>query len=64
MANWLKEERFSWRGSMLAKTWQEPHILKEYRENRESDLWRASRQAEQLCEYILYLESMLGSGGK
>lgn len=64
MKNWLKEERFTWRGDMISRRWTEPHILQEYRKNRESDLWKASRQGEQLCEYILYLESMLEVGGR
>lgn len=55
----LPEERHSWRCQMLRDEWQEPHILAEYRKNRHSDLWRASKQAEQLCEYILHLECLL-----
>lgn len=55
----LQEERHSWRVSMLEGQWQDPHILKEYRLHRNSELWRCSRQAEKLCEYILYLESLI-----
>lgn len=32
-------------------------VLKDYRENRNSEDWRSSLIAETLCEYILYLES-------
>ena len=37
-----------------------PHgLLEDYRENRNSESWRVSRQVEELCEYILYLERKL-----
>jgi len=37
-----------------------PHgLLEDYRENRNSESWRVSRQVEELMEYILYLESCL-----
>jgi len=35
-------------------------ILSDYRKNRESNLWRLSRNVEYLCEYILHLEEQLG----
>lgn len=34
-------------------------ILVDYRENRNSEEWRMSVSVEELCEYILYLESEL-----
>ncbi len=57
--DWLIEERNNWRKQMEVGVWQDPHILQEYRKNRESMLWRASRQGEKLCEYILFLEAKL-----
>ena len=59
----LPDERHSWRCQILKGEWQDPHILAEYRKNRHSDLWRASRQGEQLCEYILHLEDLLEAVG-
>ena len=35
-------------------------VLKDYRENRNTEEWRTSLIVEELCEYILYLESKLG----
>jgi hypothetical protein len=32
-------------------------ILVDYRKNRNSEEWRISVSVEELCEYILYLES-------
>lgn len=32
------------------------NLLQTYKTNRNSDTWRISRHAEQLCEYALYLE--------
>jgi len=37
-----------------------PHgLLEDYRENRNSESWRVSRQVEELMEFILYLEDQL-----
>lgn len=37
-----------------------PHgLLEDYRENRDSESWRVSRQVEELCEYVLFLEQRL-----
>ncbi len=36
-------------------------VLEDYRRNRNSEEWRASKAAEELCEYILYLEWSLES---
>ena len=57
--SYLVKERHGWREAMLNGTWQDPHLLAVYRENRMSNLWRSSRQAEQLCEYILHLEALV-----
>jgi len=53
---WLQDERYTWRKEMEQGTWIEPDILQQYRANRDSSLWRATRQVEKLCEYILFLE--------
>ena len=37
-----------------------PHgLLEDYRENRNSESWRVSRQVEELMEFILFLEKRL-----
>lgn len=33
------------------------YILSQYRKHRNSESWRSTRTAEQLCEYILFLEN-------
>lgn len=39
---------------------QKPHgVLEDYREYRNSEDWRVSKCVEELCEYILYLESKI-----
>lgn len=53
----LYHERRQWRQELEQSTFKEPYILSEYRKHRDSDLWRASRQGEQLCEIILFLQS-------
>jgi hypothetical protein len=35
-------------------------ILADYRKYRNTEEWRTSLVVEELCEYILYLESKLG----
>lgn len=34
-------------------------VLEDYREYRNSEDWRVSESVEELCEYILYLESKI-----
>lgn len=55
----LLEERNHWRKQCEDGTFEEPQYIKEYRTNRESELWRSTRQVEKLCEYVLYLESLV-----
>lgn len=51
----LVNDRNRWKkGFSDGKT---PAFLKEYRDNRNSEQWRSSGFAEELCEYILYLEA-------
>lgn len=40
--------------------WYEPYVLQQYRANRDSTLWRSTREVEKLCEYVLHLEGELG----
>jgi len=54
----LLEQRNAWREQFEAGAALDSHILNEYKENRESELWRASRQIEKMCEYIIYLEGV------
>jgi hypothetical protein len=53
---WLTDERNKWRSEIQEGLWHEPHILQQYRANRDSNLWRSTREVEKLCEYILHLE--------
>ena len=55
----LIKERDNWKEDLIKSTWFEPDILRQYRENRNSELWRSTRQVEKLCEYILFLEEQL-----
>ncbi len=52
----LTDERNKWRRQIKAGLWHEPYILQQYRINRESNLWRSTREVEKLCEYVLFLE--------
>jgi len=52
----LTDERYTWRQELEHGFFHEPDILQQYRANRDSNLWRATRQVEKLCEYILFLE--------
>lgn len=55
-SNWLPDERYTWRQEILHGSWHEPFVLQQYRANRDSTLWRSTREVEKLCEYILHLE--------
>lgn len=55
----LKTERDGWRKEMDNGTFQEPEWLQSYRNNRDSEFWRMSRQAERVCEYVMWLEDKL-----
>lgn len=56
---WLTDERKKWRSDIEQGMWNEPYVLQQYRENRDSNLWRSTREVEKLCEYVLYLEDCL-----
>ena len=53
---YLVEQRNKWREAYEAGEKPSNHFLCEYRKYRNSELWRASRQSEELFEYIMYLE--------
>lgn len=55
----LLQERDDWRQGFEEGTYGRPGLLRDYHIHRDSELWRASRQVEKLCEYALYLESKL-----
>jgi hypothetical protein len=52
----LTDERYTWRIEIKQGFWHEPYVLQQYRVNRDSNLWRSTREVEKLCEYILHLE--------
>lgn len=55
----LVEERDSWRQMFEEGHKLDHHYMSQYRKYRDSELWRMSSAVEQLCEYILYLESKI-----
>lgn len=52
----LTDERNTWAFELKRGIWNEPFVLQQYRLNRNSNLWRATREVEKLCEYVLFLE--------
>lgn len=56
----LARERDQWRSEFRHGTRQRPYLMTMYEENRSNDLWRSTRTVEELCEYVLHLEQMLG----
>ena len=58
MSEWtLVSQRNEWKKCFEeGLSFERPSLLKLYEENRESELWRASKICEYLCEYALYLE--------
>lgn len=55
----LISERNQWKKQLEQGSFEEPYLLTLYRQNRNNELWRSTRIMEQLCEYILFLESRL-----
>lgn len=60
----LVEERNKWRKEFEQGNKPDCQYLNDYRKYRNSEYWRASRYAEQICEYILYLEDQLTKENK
>ncbi len=56
----LVAERDRWRQEFRTGIYKRPWALHLYDRNRQSELWRASRLMEYLCEYTLHLEELLG----
>ncbi len=54
----LTDERYTWAYELKYGFWHEPYVLQQYRINRDSNLWRSTREVEKLCEYILHLEGL------
>lgn len=52
-------ERKKWRKDFEAGLACDAPVLRDYRQHRDSELWRVSSQVEKLCEYILFLEDQL-----
>jgi len=52
----LTDERNEWRRQLEGGGQLDIYVLQQYRENRDSNLWRSTREVEKLCEYILFLE--------
>ncbi len=52
----LTDERNRWRSQLNLGGLLDIYVLKQYRLNRNSNLWRSTREVEKLCETILFLE--------
>jgi hypothetical protein len=52
----LTDERNKWRRQLESDGALNIYVLQQYRLNRNSNLWRATREVEKLCETILFLE--------
>jgi len=52
----LTDERNEWRRQLESGSALNIYVLQQYRLNRNSDLWRSTREVEKLCETILFLE--------
>ncbi len=55
----LVEERKKWRKEFENGKALNSPILDDYRNNRDSEMWRKTRLSERLCEYILFLEDKI-----
>lgn len=55
----LVDQRNEWRRAFESGKSLESKLLQDYKNNRESNSFRMSRSVEELCEYILYLESKI-----
>lgn len=52
----LTDERNEWRRKLESDGLLDIYVLQQYRLNRNSSLWRSTREVEKLCETILFLE--------
>lgn len=54
----LVKQRLKWLAKYKEGLKPSSSILEDYRKHRLSESWRTSRVMEELCEYIIYLESL------
>ena len=59
----LTDERNEWKKLLESGGQLNIYVLQQYRQNRDSNLWRSTREVEKLCEYILFLEGTLAMKG-
>ncbi len=52
----LVDERNKWRKEIEGGNFTPHPLYEEYKANRDSELWRSTRQLEKIFEYIYYLE--------
>jgi len=52
----LTDERDGWLKHLVSGGLLDIYVLQQYRLNRNSNLWRSTREVEKLCEYLLFLE--------
>lgn len=52
----LIDERDAWRRQLESGSHLDIYVLQQYKLNRNSNLWRSTREVEKLCETILFLE--------
>jgi hypothetical protein len=57
--NMLRAQRNRWRKRFEQGDKPIALFLNDYRRNRDREDWRMSTQAEEVCEYVLWLESKL-----
>jgi hypothetical protein len=57
--NMLRAQRNRWRKRFEQGDKHIALFLNDYRRNRDREDWRMSTQAEEVCEYVLWLESKL-----
>jgi hypothetical protein len=55
----LREQRNRWRKRFEHGDTPIALFLSDYRKNRDREDWRMSTQTEEVCEYVLWLESKL-----
>lgn len=55
----LVKTRDQWLESFRKGEQPTSRLLQDYRQNRDNEMWRASKEVEELCEYIIYLEEQV-----
>lgn len=54
----LVQQRLQWLTDFKDGLKPSSLVLEDYRKHRLTESWRTSRIVEELCEYIIYLESL------